>query len=75
MAGGKGTRLQPFTHVLPKPLIPVKDKTVIEKIIENFTKFQGNIFKISDFTASFAEAFMHFFKAIFFLIKKYTNCF
>ena len=39
MAGGKGTRLQPFTHVLPKPLIPVKDKTVIEKIIENFTKF------------------------------------
>jgi dTDP-glucose pyrophosphorylase len=33
MAGGQGTRLAPFTNVLPKPLIPVGDRTVIEIII------------------------------------------
>ena len=37
MAGGKGTRMEPFTKVLPKPLIPVNDKTIIEHIIESFT--------------------------------------
>ena len=26
MAGGKGTRMAPFTNVLPKPLIPIKEK-------------------------------------------------
>jgi len=39
MAGGKGTRLDPFTKVLPKPLLPVKDKTILEHIIESFKKF------------------------------------
>ena len=47
MAGGKGTRLQPFTHILPKPLIPVKDKPIIEKIIENFIKYGAKKFIIS----------------------------
>jgi len=37
MAGGKGTRMEPFTKVLPKPLIPVHDKPIIEHIIERFT--------------------------------------
>jgi len=37
MAGGKGSRLEPFTKVLPKPLIPVHDKPVIEHIIGHFT--------------------------------------
>ncbi len=36
MAGGKGTRLEPFTKVLPKPLIPVGDKPVIDHIIDRF---------------------------------------
>ena len=39
MAGGKGTRLDPFTQILPKPLIPLGDKTVIERIIDSFLKF------------------------------------
>lgn len=39
MAGGKGTRLQPFTHILPKPLLPLGDTTILDKIIENFHKF------------------------------------
>jgi len=36
MAGGKGLRLDPFTRILPKPLIPIGEKTVIELIMEKF---------------------------------------
>lgn len=36
MAGGRGTRLYPYTQILPKPLIPVGDKTVTEHIMERF---------------------------------------
>lgn len=39
MAGGKGTRLAPFTNILPKPLIPIGEKTILEVIIDEFTKF------------------------------------
>lgn len=39
MAGGKGTRMKPFTNVLPKPLIPIREKPVIEHIIESFTSY------------------------------------
>jgi dTDP-glucose pyrophosphorylase len=38
MAGGKGTRLEPFTKVLPKPLVPIDEKPIIEHIIEHFTE-------------------------------------
>ncbi len=38
MAGGKGKRLMPFTEVLPKPLIPVQGKPIIDHIIENFNR-------------------------------------
>ena len=36
MAGGKGTRLLPFTKVLPKPLIPINDKPIISHILNFF---------------------------------------
>lgn len=36
MAGGKGTRLAPFTNILPKPLIPIGNKTVLEIIMDKF---------------------------------------
>lgn len=39
MAGGKGTRLKPFTDVLPKPLVPIKEKPIMDWIIEEFKKF------------------------------------
>ena len=38
MAGGKGTRMEPFTKVLPKPLVPIQEKPIIEHIIERFTE-------------------------------------
>lgn len=36
MAGGFGTRLKPLTNVIPKPLVPIGEKTIIEYIIERF---------------------------------------
>jgi dTDP-glucose pyrophosphorylase len=36
MAGGFGKRLEPFTTILPKPLIPVGDKSIVEHIIDKF---------------------------------------
>jgi dTDP-glucose pyrophosphorylase/CBS domain-containing protein len=36
VAGGKGTRLLPYTKILPKPLIPYKGKTLIEHVINQF---------------------------------------
>ncbi|OGK95282.1 MAG: hypothetical protein A2X36_02330 [Elusimicrobia bacterium GWA2_69_24] len=38
MAGGRGTRLEPFTKILPKPLIPVGDKPIIELIMDRFAE-------------------------------------
>ncbi len=38
MAGGKGTRLDPFTKILPKPLIPIGNKPIIEHIMDYFYK-------------------------------------
>lgn len=36
MAGGKGTRLKPITNVIPKPLVPIGDKTILEEIMNQF---------------------------------------
>jgi len=46
MAGGKGTRLYPYTKVLPKPLIPIGEKTICEQIISTFTKYGAKDFYI-----------------------------
>lgn len=47
MAGGKGTRLLPLTNVIPKPLIPINKKTMVENILDNFVKYGMNDFFIS----------------------------
>lgn len=47
MAGGKGSRLDPFTKILPKPMIPIGDKPIIEFIMDKFHQ-QG----FSNFTLS-----------------------
>lgn len=45
-AGGKGTRLDPFTRVLPKPLIPVGDLPIIEHIMKEYQSYSCNDFHI-----------------------------
>jgi len=47
MAGGKGARLDPFTRILPKPLIPMGDDPVIKVIMDNFSEFSMNDFYIT----------------------------
>jgi len=47
MAGGKGTRLYPLTKVIPKPLVPFGNKTIIEQIMDNFIKSGFDEFIIS----------------------------
>lgn len=47
MAGGFGTRLKPITNVLPKPLIPIGEKTIIEHIFDRFSDNGCNTFHIS----------------------------
>ena len=39
MAGGLGTRLRPLTEDIPKPLLKVGNKPILETIIENFAKY------------------------------------
>ena len=39
MAGGLGTRLHPLTQDIPKPLLKVGNKPILETIIENFAKY------------------------------------
>ncbi len=34
LAGGKGTRLGPFTTILPKPLLPIGDHAILELVID-----------------------------------------
>ena len=47
MAGGRGARLDPFTKLLPKPLLPIHEKPVIEHIIERFTACGVDNFRIT----------------------------
>jgi dTDP-glucose pyrophosphorylase len=36
MAGGKGTRLKPISNIIPKALIPIGEKTILETIMDRF---------------------------------------
>ncbi len=47
MAGGKGTRLRPLTNVIPKPLIPIGDKTILEEIMDQFESIGCSKFYMS----------------------------
>ena len=47
MAGGKGTRLKPITNVIPKPLVPVGDKTILEVIMDQFESIGCHKFYMS----------------------------
>ncbi len=47
MAGGQGTRLRPLTNVLPKPLIPIGDQTMLEDIMDRFVECGCHRFYIS----------------------------
>ena len=62
MAGGKGTRLKPITNILPKPLIPVGEKTILENIMDRFTDVGCNQLYIS--VNYKAEMIKHYFDTL-----------
>jgi len=60
MAGGQGTRLKPLTNVLPKPLIPINSKTIIEDIMDRFLDCTCNDFYLSlNYKADFIRYYLN----------------
>lgn len=58
LAGGLGTRLRPFTEVIPKPLLPIGEKAVLEIQIEHLKKCGfSEIFLATNYKASYIENF------------------
>ncbi len=47
MAGGKGTRLYPYTKILPKPLIPIGDVPILERILNAFCEYGADEFYLT----------------------------
>lgn len=59
MAGGKGTRLKPITNVIPKPLVPIGDKTILETILDQFEEIGCTKFYISvNYKADFMKYYL-----------------
>jgi len=53
LAAGKGTRVQPITHVIPKPMIPILQKPVMEFLLEllkehGFTEVMVNVSHLAE---------------------------
>lgn len=60
MAGGKGTRLYPYTQILPKPLIPINDKTITEIIMDQFRSYGCDTFTmIVNYKKELIKAFFY----------------
>jgi NDP-mannose synthase len=59
MAGGKGTRLLPYTTVLPKPLMPVGDQPILEHVLTHLA--ESGFKKVTISVGHLAELIQAFF--------------
>ncbi len=58
LAGGLGTRLKPFTEVIPKPLLPIGEKSVLEIQMERLKKFGfDEVFLATNYKSEYIEGF------------------
>src|SRR5262245_61739667 len=59
LAGGLGTRLKPFTQVIPKPLLPVGESSVLEIQIRSLCAHGvTDIFIATNYMAEYVQAFL-----------------
>jgi NDP-sugar pyrophosphorylase family protein len=59
LAGGRGSRLYPFTASLPKPLLPVGDRPVIELIVRRLALFGASRITVAvNYLADLVESFL-----------------
>lgn len=59
MAGGQGMRLRPITNLIPKPLIPVGEKPIIEEIMDRFHACGVDEFHVSlNYKADMVERYL-----------------
>lgn len=66
MAGGKGTRLQPITNIIPKPLVPIGDKSMVEIIMDSFKESGLSAFYMSvNYKADIIKYYLSEFKDIY----------
>ncbi len=60
MAGGQGSRLAPYTKVLPKPLLPIGEVPIVELIIERFVAHGcGDIYLTVNYKANLIKAYFN----------------
>ena len=65
LCGGEGQRLRPLTEKVPKPLIKIKNKAIIEYIINHFLKYKiNNIIIVTGYKHKLLKKFIN---------KKYKN--
>lgn len=58
LAGGLGTRLRPFTEIIPKPLLPIGEKSVLEIQIEHLKNHGFNeIYLATNYKSEYIENF------------------
>ena len=59
LAGGLGTRLKPFTEAIPKPLLPIGEKAVLEIQIRHLARFGfDQIYIATNYKADYVESFI-----------------
>jgi NDP-mannose synthase len=58
LAGGLGSRLKPFTEIIPKPLLPIGEKSVLEIQIERLKKYGfDEIYLATNYKSQYIESF------------------
>ena len=66
MAGGKGTRMKPFTNIFPKPLIPVGNKSMLEVIMDEYKRYFNSRFYLSvNYKANLIKTYLEEYNSIY----------
>ena len=59
LAGGLGTRLKPFTEIIPKPLLPIGEKSILEIQIEHLKNYGfHDIYIATNYKSEYIEKFL-----------------